>query len=393
MTMTWPNLAIAILIVPGVIALGIALLRGLYAIFKYQTGWKALTQRFPVTDVHKFGGRYKRQTGYFDRGPRNAVNGQFLIELAQEGLVVTPNFARRSPILIPWSAIRDVTETNLFGMRSVVLMTVDYEKELKFTIPKDALTAIQENVPAERLHQGMSFSELIKKRFYNPQETPGIPKPTLDDQALLVDSWWGAFAALMLLQAYNFILLPGLVHLFSGQNLAIAPVIAPWFFVITLSQAGGLRVMQQYLKSHDWKTALRFIHSPVETLKFCAAILSTGAYLYLLTGHKRIPGNPVLVENVGIIGNMLFQLYSLAMSFLINWLWKVAPNEPAPKPPNRYWNVIGWIIAMSLGVLAVVISCHDKEAFYIFGVLGYGIITICMGPLLTSNPNSWGVTN
>jgi hypothetical protein len=83
-------------------------LRGLRAMLKRQTGWKALTQRFPATDVHKFSGRYKRQTGCFDEGPENAVSGQFLIELAQEGFLVTPYFARRSPILIACC----VTSTN-----------------------------------------------------------------------------------------------------------------------------------------------------------------------------------------------------------------------------------------------------------------------------------------
>ena len=378
----------------GLIALGVAFLRGLNALTKYQTGWKALTQRFPATDVHKFGARYKKQAGVFGSGRGSVVSGAFLIELAQEGLLITPNFAARFPILIPWPAIRDVSEMNLFGLYSTVLLTVDYEKPVKFHLPTDALKAIHENVPAEKFHATGSFLDLIKQRVANQQVAQN---PASDDkgqsweeaEVALVDSWWGAFAALMLLQAYNFILLPGLIHLFSGQNLLAAPVIAPWFFVIMLSQAGGLRVMNKYLKTHDWKTALRFIHSPVQTLKFCAAILSTGAYLYLLTGHRRIPGDPVPFENVGIVGNILFQLINLAMSFLINWLWKVAPDGPQPPPSNRYQNVIAWVVAMSLGVFAVLICRHEEAAFHIFGVLGYGIITICMGPLLTRGPRSW----
>jgi hypothetical protein len=158
-------IGLIILTVLGAIALGIASLRGLRALLKYQTGWKALTQRFPATDVHKFGGRYKRRTGYFDRGPDNAVSGQFLIELAQEGLLVTPCFARRSPILIPWSAIRDVSEANLFGLYSAVLVTVDYEKPVKFHLPTDALRAIQENVSAERFHKAASVLDAMINRM------------------------------------------------------------------------------------------------------------------------------------------------------------------------------------------------------------------------------------
>ena len=384
----------------GLIALGFAVVRGMNALMKYQTGWKALTQRFPATDVHKFGARYKNQSGDFGRGRGSVVSGTFLIELAQEGLLVTADFVKHLPILIPWSAIRDVSEANLFGFYSTVLLTVEYEKPVKFHLPTSALKAIHENVPAEKFHEARSFLDLIKQRAANQQggrvgqneqvaASNDKRQSWEDTETSLVDSWWGAFAALMLLQAYNFILLPGLIHLFSGQNLLVAPVIAPWFLIIMLSQAGGLRVMNKYLKTHDWMTALRFIHSPVQTLKFCAAILSTGAYLYLLTGHRRVPGDPVPFENVGIVGNTLFQLINLAMSFLINWLWKVAPDGPQSSPSNRYQNVIAWVVAMSLGVFAVLICRHEEAAFHIFGVLGYGIITICMGPLLTRDPSSW----
>jgi hypothetical protein len=153
-------IGIIVLITAGLIALGIAFVRGANAYQRYWTGWKALTQRFPAADVHKFGGRYKRRSGFFGGSSKNCVSGMFLIELAQEGFLVTANFAR-TPILIPWSAIRDITEMNVFGFMSMNEITVDYEDKLSFTIPKDALTAIQESVPAERFHKAV-FSELLK---------------------------------------------------------------------------------------------------------------------------------------------------------------------------------------------------------------------------------------
>ena len=52
----------------------------------------------------------------------------------------------------------------------MVYITVDYEKKLQFTIPKEALIAIQENVPPERLHKAViGFSELIKDFPDKPQ--------------------------------------------------------------------------------------------------------------------------------------------------------------------------------------------------------------------------------
>jgi hypothetical protein len=148
------------------IVLGMAITRGLYALLRRQTEWKRLAQKFPATDAHKFGGRYKRQAGFFGRG--NRINGMFTIELAHEGLLVTAGFAKNSPILIPWPAIRDVTVTSLMGFLSMVLVTVDYEKQLEFTVPAKALKELQQNVPAERFHQ-TSVSELIKSRLNRPR--------------------------------------------------------------------------------------------------------------------------------------------------------------------------------------------------------------------------------
>jgi hypothetical protein len=65
------------------------------------SGWEALSQRFSGTDVYKFGGRYPGCTGSFGHGRGSSIDGAFLIELAQEGLLVTANFAKQSPILVP----------------------------------------------------------------------------------------------------------------------------------------------------------------------------------------------------------------------------------------------------------------------------------------------------
>lgn len=140
---------------------------GYMASLRLITRWKTLTRRFPATDVHTLGKKYSGQDGYFG-GVKGGLYGQFRIELAQEGLLVTLWFAKRSPILIPWSDIRDAAVGDALGN----ILTVNYEKELKFSIPNEALTAIHENIPAERWHKGtsFSFSELIKNRL-NPPRT------------------------------------------------------------------------------------------------------------------------------------------------------------------------------------------------------------------------------
>jgi hypothetical protein len=144
----------------GLIVSGLLLIRGIRAWGRYCTGWNALTKRFPATGAHKFGGRYQRQTGFFGTSRNSSDGGGFTLELAQEGLVVTADFDR-TPLLIPWPAIRDVEEASLFGWTRL-LITVDYESRLRFTLPQEALREIQGNVPPERFHQSDFWKKLIK---------------------------------------------------------------------------------------------------------------------------------------------------------------------------------------------------------------------------------------
>jgi hypothetical protein len=224
----------------------------------------------------------------------------------------------------------------------------------------------------------------------NPIKNDSLPSSSAfpwAGQSPLVHSWWGAIAALMLAQAYSFIFLQGLIHL-----TAIEPVAFVLFLVIPLVQAGLVRAMNQYLKSHDWRTALRFLHSPVETLKFCAAILSTAIYLYLLTGHRPILGDPALYVKTGFWGNLGFQLFNLAMSFVMIWLWKIAPKNEAPglaigetdPQAGGASSLINAIIGMFIGILFIALSCYIKELFYVLGVIGYGMITISLCQLLSA---------
>jgi hypothetical protein len=149
------------------IAIGIIYVFGGNALTMWNVAWKTLAKKFPATDVHKLGKKYSMQDGFYNcGGSRSALNYSFCIEIAQEGLLITGYFARRLPILIPWSEIQNVEDVDI---SSQVRITVNYENDrsMTFRLPKEALTVIQENVPAERLHK-TSFSQLIKNRLNNP---------------------------------------------------------------------------------------------------------------------------------------------------------------------------------------------------------------------------------
>jgi hypothetical protein len=151
-----------VLVLAGVVVI---FWRGVNALLKRQAGWADLAQYFPVTTpVHKLGGRYKRRTGYFGHERKLPLKGMFLLEFAEEGVLVTASFARRAPLLIPWTAVRNLTETRLSGSYAAVVMSLNYRKEVKFHLPDEAILALGKTVPPERLSHLAALPDLIKRR-------------------------------------------------------------------------------------------------------------------------------------------------------------------------------------------------------------------------------------
>lgn len=144
-----------------VIALGVVVLRGLNVLNRQLTGWKGLARRFPVTAAHTFG--EKCPAGGSFAHIRNRIPG-FMIEFAPEGMLVTPDFAKTSPILVPWSAVGSVSEVAAFG-RSDVVLYVKCEKPFRLHFPSEAIPVLQRYLPAERFRKEESLSDLLKDRM------------------------------------------------------------------------------------------------------------------------------------------------------------------------------------------------------------------------------------
>ena len=168
----------------GACALGVLAVSGwagYCALLRWQTGWKALTQRFPVTSVQNPGQKYPGQTCYFNaRQWRSSFSIQrmFSVELAQEGIVVTAYFARQSPLLIPWPEVCAVEDATLFGSE-IVHVSAYYDKAIadrryivRFTVPREALPTMMGHVPIELLRKTDSFSELLRDRLKSAWKPP-----------------------------------------------------------------------------------------------------------------------------------------------------------------------------------------------------------------------------
>jgi hypothetical protein len=168
------NPILALLVVAlALIVFGVLAWCGFSIFARLSTGWKTLAQRFPATHVHKSGRKYSGCDGHFDAPSWNRplhLDYYFTIEIAQEGLLIAPYFVWCSPVLIPWGDVQRVDDTDVLGL-SKTRISVNYGKERQatFGLPKEALTTIQESVPAERLHKTESFSQLIKDRLKNPR--------------------------------------------------------------------------------------------------------------------------------------------------------------------------------------------------------------------------------
>ncbi|MGD0769975.1 MAG: hypothetical protein ABSB42_17455 [Tepidisphaeraceae bacterium] len=136
--------------------------------FRKISGWDALAQRFPPMKIRALGAEYrvKGSCGRLRSG-RGSGGKFFQIAFAQEGLLVTASFASESPILIPWSSIRQVSGADFGSWGGDVCVRVDYEKTLLFHFPKDALAVLQQNVPAERIQKfATSVGELLRNRMH-----------------------------------------------------------------------------------------------------------------------------------------------------------------------------------------------------------------------------------
>lgn len=157
------NPVAAIVLVLGVIAVVFLWLRGFRWLGAKMAGWKEMIEKYPAPEIERPGEIYKEQTGYIGS---TKFERTFDIQLIEEGIRVCPDFASRSPILIPWSSVSEISVSDA-GVFSSILLTVNSEKSLQFRLPKDALPTIQEKVPTERFHKAASFSDQIKNRLNN----------------------------------------------------------------------------------------------------------------------------------------------------------------------------------------------------------------------------------
>lgn len=159
----------AFLCVAGFVAVAFILVQGFKLLFTKMAGWKSLAEQFPAPEIERPGTIFKNMSGWIGS---TEFERSFTLQLLQEGLLVRPSFAKRSPILIPWMNFREVqvSEGLFLGHKQNILLKVACEKLVQFSLPPDVLPTVEQNIPAARFRKVKtpgSIGEVFKERWNN----------------------------------------------------------------------------------------------------------------------------------------------------------------------------------------------------------------------------------
>ena len=150
------------------VAFAVLWMWGFKALSAKTSGWKALVEKYPASEIERSEDIFKNVNG--DIGSTR-FNRAFDVQLVEEGIRVSPSFARRFPILIPWSKITEVTmsEAHVMGHEQNILLKAEWEKPLHFSLPQKTLPAIQAKVAADHFRKIEigSLPELFRERLKN----------------------------------------------------------------------------------------------------------------------------------------------------------------------------------------------------------------------------------
>jgi len=159
----------AFLCVAGFLVVIFLWMQGFKLVFSKMSGWKNLVEQFPAPEIERPGETFTNTTAWIGSSEFDRC---FTLQLLQEGLLVQPYFARRSPILIPWQQIGEVqvSEGTVYGHRQNILLKAVCEKQVQFSLPPDVLQFLESKISADRFRKVKtpgSIGEVLKERWQN----------------------------------------------------------------------------------------------------------------------------------------------------------------------------------------------------------------------------------
>ena len=200
-----------------------------------------------------------------------------------------------------------------------------------------------------------------------------------------VESFWGALAALALIQAFGYIVFQSFLFILSEPD---PTCFIPywWVFIWVLGFIAInnelLSGINNYLSKQNMKTAIDSLKQIDEKIKFIIFILFVFILILFLLGFYPFPkkdAEPLYLLN--------FYLFSIGIGYFAALKTKktqamkvsvIGGKSPALKGVFSIIG-IGWIV---LSILLISIGLYFQELFYYIGIFGFGSLTILISQTL-----------
>jgi hypothetical protein len=197
-------------------------------------------------------------------------------------------------------------------------------------------------------------------------------------------SFWGALTAYFLFHVHGSIVINSFLLSLETGRAGIVLWCTPWILFFLACQGWASFVVQLLWKRQGLRAFL-----PVNAFEACKAVVALGALLALAAIHTGFDPFPQPVPNPPLAFG--FQLFALVFTAWVGRRLARLPGAEEPVARSAELDTPGQLLlaVCSFGLLAVTIggiffwfACQNPEAFYVFGLLGAGVLAMGTSVLL-----------
>jgi len=195
---------------------------------------------------------------------------------------------------------------------------------------------------------------------------------------IVVDSFWGAIANIIFFQIAGFFIFQSFI--FYLDNLFMMFYGGIWLLVLLYFQSKIMAKIRNYISSKSVKSATLSLRQVYDWIKVTLTIIFVLIFILFIFGFYPFPK-----KQYDLFSLILFYIFSLGIASMFSiWLERSIPQTKNIKFSG---SPIGGII---VGIIFLLIAYFfDKVSgdllmfnFYLLGMPGIGIITICLTILL-----------
>lgn len=194
-----------------------------------------------------------------------------------------------------------------------------------------------------------------------------------------VESFWGAVAAFFLYQIFGYIIFQAFLTYFSSSYLIIPLILYGMIFMIIFMFANALTMkkIREFFINQGSQTAIQSLHQKDDFIKFCLAIVFFVVLVLFALGYYPIPK-----KEHNLILLIAFFIFSWMVSIIYSRLTK---KDSSIKVTNDKKGMLaGIFVGLWFLVISYIVSAVSGSytLFYIFGMVGFGVIVLVSSALL-----------